>query len=1153
MHRDFSFALLAAAPLTLLLAGPAGGVELGKIQLNEYLNTTFQPQALHYTLAIPAGQLRDAARCTLRDAARQPVLAQFKVMDNWDDGSVRHVEVSFVSGLNPNERKSYTLDDSGQGAKDDGLLRVVTEGDNVVFASPLVAVRIPVATRIYPDNTRALSVPPPLLQVRGKAKWYGKGWLDADMSVKSRAMNVVDDGPIYKKAAVEYTFANGEKYVVEITLNRGEELIRVKEDFTLPFTDPSRCEFNFDLAAGLNPDRSVAPQSFKPGPQPITIGSYWDLNPYQGDMFPIAYDENAVFGELSPWSVFPNQWVHFACYNSAAGADMLGIINTAPDKWDHIAYTMLPGESWKLVQNPHAFFTFRRAKAVPVTMGTDKSLVVHFKLTTGHREWAFFLTDAFPRTEEITEGTGDKAVKKTLHSAPRSFFTQKTRDYCINALDRLKDYTFEWPVDPSVVYPHLYASAADYETRRIPYNAWWGAERLPSLADPATREKLKSVLLKVVDETVQTMLINPRPPHHITQQTFLAANLADLVLGAGSLTPAEAVALRAKLAFMAYTLNWRGYWAPEKGYAANPNMSSFTYDGVGLLGLVLTDHPESPAWVKACTTQLDREMSNWTSEDGAWLESIHYTLAAWNEHTMSMGALKHMGIKDYYRHPRVHQFLKYYLAMQTPPDPQFTNQRSLVQIGNTYVFEPVDDFAMWAKGMADVDLTLAGNLMWMWKEHGFGNQAEMKGKTFLSYGAAHNHWWGVHAGVAGIPPYYELALKDHTLTPIPPAASGGRSFSGFGAVLQAHVPGKKETKMFFREGQTYSHWDMDQGSFVLWAKGAPLCMDHGYGEFHPWFHNKVNVNHMWDDSLGEVTSFFAGLGGGLLQGDEQIDMLSLKEHAGVKAWPMQPEPINGRAMATPWTRRVLFLNDADPDGPNYFVIRDIVRGQLPSEWCLWVYGDVANLDATPIAAKGKFGVDLLVYLLDADKGKVSTGTVALPADRRQQTLIHLRRPPGRGVLAVLFPTLPDRPAPKVTPLPGGAGAKVEAPGRTDWIFMPEQNGTLATDGIEFNGIAGSFSQRGTSSHYLIERDTQLSAQGLSVTCNFPIDLLVSGNRIKGMSNATDAVPVLMLSGPVAQRIRNVTITGTTRELAAKDGRVQLALPLGETTFDISLE
>ena len=117
-------------------------------------------------------------------------------------------------------------------------------------------------------------------------------------------------------------------------------------------------------------------------------------------------------------------------------------------------------------------------------------------------------------------------------------------------------------------------------------------------------------------------------------------------------------------------------------------MSSFTYDGVGLLGMLLLDHPESPTWISACTTQLDRELENWASADGAWIESIHYTLAAWNEHAMSIGALKHPGIKDYYRHPKTRKFLNYYLAMQTPPDPEFNRQRGLVQIGNSYVLRP---------------------------------------------------------------------------------------------------------------------------------------------------------------------------------------------------------------------------------------------------------------------------------------------------------------------------------------------------------------------------------------------------------------------------------------------------------------------------------
>jgi hypothetical protein len=110
------------------------------------------------------------------------------------------------------------------------------------------------------------------------------------------------------------------------------------------------------------------------------------------------------------------------------------------------------------------------------------------------------------------------------------------------------------------------------------------------------------------------MLVNPEPPHHITQSVYLVANLADLVLGTGALTSEQEASLRAQLAFMAYVLNWRGY-----------------------------------------------------------------------------------------RHPKTRKFLKYYLAMQTPPDPEFNHQRGLVQIGNSYVFETVDDLAMWARGMADVD------------------------------------------------------------------------------------------------------------------------------------------------------------------------------------------------------------------------------------------------------------------------------------------------------------------------------------------------------------------------------------------------------------------------------------------------------------------
>lgn len=1153
VQRKHVFKPLSLVVLALLLAisKTYAAEPLATIHLNEVLGQHFAAEALHYNLEIGKGALKQIGLATLRDDAGLPVLAQFKEFDNWDDGSVHHLQVSFVAGLEPGERKGYTVDASGACPSNDGALKTLREGKDIVFSSPLCAVRIPAQSGVFPDGTSALSAPPPFSQIRGPVKWYGRGWLDADMPVKSRTVKVSEDGPITKSASIEYTFAGDEKYVVQVSLNRGEQLIRVKEDYTLTYTEPTRAEFAFDMAPGLHPNMSIAPQAHKPGPAPVSVGSYWDLTPYRGDLFPIKYNENAVFGELMPWSVYPNQWVHFACYNSRPGGDMLGIINTAPDKWSHVAYSTLPDQSWKLLQNPNAFFTFRRLMAVPVTMGTDKSLVVHFKLTTGHREWAFFIGNDFPRTETVPEGSGPKAQVHVYNSAPRTWFTQKTRDYCLNSLDRIKNYTLEWPHDDRIAYPHLYAGAADYEARRGPFNAWYGSELLPSLDDPATKAKLKKLLLDTTSQAISTMMVNPGPPHHITQQVYLSANLADLVLGRGILSPAEEGSVRARLAFVAYTLNWPGYWAPENGAAANPNMSSFTYDGVGLLGLLLSDHPESATWIKACCTELDREIANWISKDGGWIESISYTLAAWNEHCMAMGSLKYNGIRDYYADPRVRKFLRYYLAMQTPPDPQFNFQRGNVEIGNSYIFENVDDFSMWAKGVKDADPILAANLMWNWRQIGYGNQAQMKGKIFKLYGASFDMWWGVPWG---IPPYYNVALKDHTIEPVAPVLPTAQKFDGFGAVIQSHVPGDRETKVFFREGQTYSHWDMDQGSFVLWAKGAPLCMDHGYGEFQPWFHNSINVNHMGSPSLGDVTSFFSGQNEAMLRGDITIDTLDASENPAVKEWPMTPEPINGREMRTPWTRKLIFLGDADAAGPNYFVLRDTVRGQLPTEWCLWTYADIGNFESTPIRAKGKFGVDLLVYLLDKDRGQVNTGRVELPPDRRAQTLIHLRRPAGRGVLSVLFPVLSGEAAPEVTALPGETGVKVAVDGRTDWVFLPEERGSANVDGIAFNGSAASYSQRGATSYYMVERNTQLTAGGLGLYCNFPIDLALDGDIITGQADSSDAESTLVLSGPVAARAKTVTVGGTTEPLkVGADGTVQVHLPAGNAHFQIALQ
>ncbi|MEI7939652.1 MAG: hypothetical protein WCK27_23465 [Verrucomicrobiota bacterium] len=42
------------------------------------------------------------------------------------------------------------------------------------------------------------------------------------------------------------------------------------------------------------------------------------------------------------------------------------------------------------------------------------------------------------------------------------------------------------------------------------------------------------------------------------------------------------------------------------------------------------------------------------------------------------------------------------------------------------------------------------------------------------------------------------------------------------------APGGYETYLHCIQGRLHQHYDYDEGSFILWGKGQPLCEDFGY-------------------------------------------------------------------------------------------------------------------------------------------------------------------------------------------------------------------------------------------------------------------------------------------------------------------------------------
>lgn len=157
-----------------------------------------------------------------------------------------------------------------------------------------------------------------------------------------------------------------------------------------------------------------------------------------------------------------------------------------------------------------------------------------------------------------------------------------------------------------------------------------------------------------------------------------------------------------------------------------------------------------------------------------------------------------------------------------------------------------------------------------------------------------------------------------------------------------------------------------------------------------------------------------------------------------------------------WRRQVLFAKDADPLGPNYFLIRDSFQATLPTDWNLWCLATDLQFKGDTAVYTGKYGVDLDVFMADAPK-KIVTGAWGPepPGFFERQKLLEMQQDANKDYFTLLYPRKHDgEPAPTFTRILDGAGVKVTLPERTDWAVLSVDAEPLTGDGVEFSGRAG---------------------------------------------------------------------------------------------------
>ena len=183
----------------------------------------------------------------------------------------------------------------------------------------------------------------------------------------------------------------------------------------------------------------------------------------------------------------------------------------------------------------------------------------------------------------------------------------------------------------------------------------------------------------------------------------------------------------------------------------------------------------------------------------------------------------------------------------------------------------------------------------------------------------HNSWPGPGIG-GGYPAMagYRALLLDPTLPEKAPAWKS-EFFPNTAFMLRNNFPDPRETQLLLLAGSFggwRSHWDDDSGSITLWGKGRIVANDYGYYGMAPGAdHNQVE-----SPARGGV--------------------MYVKNHAETNA----VDYVDG--VSGGWRRQIAMIKDADPLGPNYFVLCDSFTKPSPATWRLWLTAAEVQFDRT---------------------------------------------------------------------------------------------------------------------------------------------------------------------------------------------------------------
>ncbi|MHB9130292.1 MAG: Ig-like domain-containing protein [Armatimonadota bacterium] len=1062
--------LLTARPATLTWAEPGTAVAI-----EDFTGHTWQNELLQYRMAWAQGQA-DPETLRVKDDAGQLYTSQLAELEKYPDGSIKSALVCWLGNLAPRATVRYTVSvepanrrQTAKPAPQPEMDLKVIEGNDLEISTSRIAIRLPL-DGMKSETPQKDGIPGPITTVRGRSgRWMGRGWLEHPEGVYNYTPEVRASGPVFADYHIEYELTNG-RYTADVRVIAGSEVALVTEEY-----DTGQGAFKFSLYDGLRPDigrwrgHSGSPD-FAPG---YGVG----FSSGKEAMSSLKYDRDGHIFGLAGWmSWWPNSGQYWGVYNSKdPKSDYLGIFRCRSGQWRNPAW---PG----------------------VEMSKRPDLVAVFGLGAGKRLWGLYIStvaEAIPAPEaEPGKGTdignglaiwnnGAPGFTETAHSGLNKAMIK----YGEMPLNKYKEWMLDWPGADTDVYPRMFIAPgklADVQQRvkdYAPMRGRLGGGTYQHFTYLVTGEekigkeivsgkgggdynwtgqmnRMKSDVMNWLEGEGDT----GAAMHNLHGQGKIRFNALryDAAAAVKEMTPEERRVLRALMAFEAQKaadLDWVPFGTGF--HLGNPNMPTAVAATIGLCGAALPSHPYAQEWMDRAYRYIRSTINDFTAPGGAWNECPHYQMDASIQQILQLAvALKNTGYADLGTDQKLKETMQYAAEIWTPVDAR-VGYRVMPSIGHGGL-ESTSLFGWMAALTRDTDPAFAAQQQWAWKNGG----------ALLMY------------------PFDELVIDPTAETKEPKFTS--HNFPGFGAILRSGSMDPKETYMAFRAGWATSHYEIgDQGGMVLYAKGAPLCMDFA-SQYAPmvsrqFMHNRISLDHQVSVDSGAITAFVTCSRADYAR--SQINTTTFYEYPETPeeedVWRAQgkllpnTEPKKTIIPRTTWDRQVVFLKDADPMASNYFVVRESFNDGItvPSDWNLWTLSTDVKWEGNHAIATAQYGNVLLdVFMLTPGQPAWQTGEWAhkflpgmssagwqqmnpgKPFEERQK-LLRVKQGVGGGYLSVLYPRLATEAAPQVVALPNDAGVKITHPQGTDLVLIASKPGELREGNIILNGAVGIASQR----------------------------------------------------------------------------------------------